>query len=84
MGGFATRLVVGAFFVCGTTGCAWVGRAIDGAGAVGSAFVSELGPWGGPAYTVDSDKLGTGQQAVELRNDSAYCNGEAMDARKRR
>jgi hypothetical protein len=44
----------------------------------------DLGPWGGPAYTVDWNKIGTGEQAILPRNDASYWNGEAMDYRSRR
>lgn len=43
-----------------------------------------LGPWGGPAYTLDTEKIGTGQQAITPRNDAFYQNGEPMDYRSRR
>lgn len=39
----------------------------------------DLGPWGGPAYTLDTDKIGTGEQAIRPRNDNKYMNGEPMD-----
>lgn len=42
------------------------------------------GPWGGPAYTLDWDKVGTGQQALVLQNDSEYWNGEPLDCRTHR
>jgi len=43
-----------------------------------------LGPWGGPAYELDLSKVGTGQEAISLRNDAEYKNGEPMDYKKRR
>ena len=43
-----------------------------------------LGPWGGPAYTLDTEKIGTGQQAISPRNDALYSNGEPMDRRSKR
>jgi len=43
----------------------------------------DLGPWGGPAYTFDSDKLNSGQPAITPRNDNGYWNGEAVDNRRR-
>jgi hypothetical protein len=42
-----------------------------------------LGPWGGPAYTLEMDKVGTGQPAVIPRNDAFYQDGESMDCRSR-
>ena len=44
----------------------------------------DLGPWGGPAYTIDTSLIGTGQQAITPRNDTWYANGEPLDYRKRR
>jgi hypothetical protein len=43
-----------------------------------------LGPWGGPAYTLDFDKIGTGLQAISPRNDAFFQDGEPMDYRTRR
>lgn len=48
------------------------------------AGCNTLGPWGGPAYTLDTDKVGTGQSAISLRNDAQFWNGEPMDYRTRR
>ena len=44
----------------------------------------DLGPRGGPAHTLDTDKIGTGQQAINPRNDAQYWNGQPMDYRNRR
>lgn len=44
----------------------------------------DLGPWGGPTYTLDPAKVGTGQQAITPRNDWSYSRGEPMDYRSRR
>jgi hypothetical protein len=44
----------------------------------------DLGPWGGPAYSLDIDKIGTGQQAITPRNDTSNWNGESTDTRTRR
>jgi hypothetical protein len=44
----------------------------------------DLGPSGGPAYQLDSAKVGTGQQAITPRNDSSYWNGQPMDYRQGR
>jgi hypothetical protein len=38
-----------------------------------------LGPWGGPAYTLEPSQIGTGQDAIVPRNDARYADGEAMD-----
>ena len=43
-----------------------------------------LGPWGGPAYTIDWGKIGSGEQAIVPRNDSSYSNGEPTNYRSRR
>ena len=43
-----------------------------------------FGPWGGPAYTLDPGKIGTGQQAITPRNDGFYSNGYSDDYRTRR
>jgi hypothetical protein len=40
-----------------------------------------LGPWGGPAYSLDSDKFNTGQPAFLPWNDAAHVDGESMDHR---
>ena len=44
----------------------------------------DLGPWGGPAYTLDTSKIGTGQQAITPRDDAQYWNGQPMDNRTHR
>jgi hypothetical protein len=44
----------------------------------------QLGPWGGPAYDLQLDKVGTGGQAIVPTNDAAYCDGQPMDSRTRR
>jgi hypothetical protein len=44
----------------------------------------QLGPWGGPAYDLQFDKVGTGEQAIVPANDAAYWNGQPMDTRTRR
>jgi hypothetical protein len=41
-----------------------------------------LGPWGGPAYTLDPFQIGSGQQAIVPRNDSWFSSGEQMDYRR--
>jgi hypothetical protein len=43
-----------------------------------------LGPWGGPAYTLDTDKIGTGEPAITPRNDGFYAGGEALSYRSHR
>jgi hypothetical protein len=43
----------------------------------------DFGPWGGPSYTLDTDKIGTGQQTITPRNDASYWNGQPMDYRSR-
>ena len=43
-----------------------------------------LGPWGGPAYDLDVNKIGTGEPAISLRNDGEFWNGQPMDCRTRR
>jgi hypothetical protein len=47
-------------------------------------LVSNLGPWGGPAYEIDHDKIGTGEQAIVPRNDELFWDGEPMDLRSDR
>jgi len=47
----------------------------------GCCLVSQLGPWGGPAYDLDYDKIGTGEQAITPTNDPWYMNGEPQDCR---
>jgi hypothetical protein len=42
-----------------------------------------VGPWGGPGYELHTDKIGTGEQAIQPRNDSTYWHGERMDQRTR-
>jgi hypothetical protein len=50
----------------------------------GCRFIDwDLGPWGGPAYRLDSEKIGTGQQAITPRTDASHWNGEAMNVRRR-
>jgi hypothetical protein len=44
----------------------------------------DLGPWGGPAYSLDTGKIGTGQQAITPRNDASSWNGEPMDSHTHR
>jgi hypothetical protein len=44
----------------------------------------DIGPWGGPAYKLDLDTVGTGEQAIVPRNDYSYANGEPLDYRTRR
>jgi len=44
----------------------------------------QLGPWGGPAYDLQIDKVGTGEQAIVPTNDAAYWDGQPMDTRTRR
>jgi hypothetical protein len=61
-------LGLGLFVAANLTGCAWF----------------DVGPWGGPGYTLQSDKVGSGQQAITTRNDSQYWNGEPMDCRTHR
>jgi hypothetical protein len=41
-----------------------------------------LGPWNGSAFQLDTDKIGSGEPAVQKRNDRDYWNGEPMDYRK--
>ena len=40
----------------------------------------DLGPWGGAAYTLDTGKIGSGQQAIIPRNDNQYWDGQPMDS----
>jgi hypothetical protein len=47
-------------------------------GSLSGCGVFNLGPWGGPAYEMDTDKLGTGQQTIVPRTDATYYNGEQM------
>ena len=49
---------------------------------VGCSF--NLGPWGGPAYTLDLDRVGTGEEAINLRNDAYYQDGQPTGYRARR
>jgi hypothetical protein len=53
-----------------------IGLILVAGGPIGCA----LGPWGGPAYTF---KAAGGEQAVELRNDTEYWNGNAMNMRRK-
>jgi hypothetical protein len=50
----------------------------------GCCIVSQLGPWGGPAYDLDYGKIGTGEQAITPTNDAFYMNGEPQDCRTNR
>lgn len=50
----------------------------------GCCLVSQLGPWGGPAYDLDYDKIGTGEQVITPTNDPWYMNGEPQDYRTNR
>jgi hypothetical protein len=43
-----------------------------------------LGPWGGPAYEVDTTKAGSDESSISLRNDAQFWNGQPMDCRTRR
>jgi hypothetical protein len=54
------------------------------AGSSGGCALIDLGPWGGPAYTLDTGRLGSGEPALELRNDSEYIHGQPVDARRNR
>ena len=62
------RLLVLLTIVCQSAGCALI----------------NLGPWGGPAYTLDLGKIGTSDQAIAPRNDASFSSGEPMDYRARR
>lgn len=64
----ARWLTLGLILVIAPAGCRWL----------------DLGPWGGPAYTLDTEKVGTGQQAITPRNDAGYADGQALDCRTRR
>jgi hypothetical protein len=41
----------------------------------------DLGPWGGPAYTLHTDQIGSGRNAILPRNDAQFSNGEPVDYR---
>jgi hypothetical protein len=56
------------FGLLSSSGCAWI----------------QLGPWGGPAYDLQFDKVGTGEQAIVPTNNAAYCDGQPMDTRTHR
>ena len=43
-----------------------------------------IGPWGGPVYTVDPSLIGSGQQAITPRTDSFFANGDPSDNRTHR
>lgn len=43
-----------------------------------------LGCAGAPGYSVDLNKVGTGEQAIEPRNDAQYWDGTPMDQRTRK
>ena len=49
----------------------------------GSGCSINLGPWGGPAYTLDLDRIGTGEPAINLRNDESYQDGQPTGYRSR-
>jgi hypothetical protein len=51
---------------------------------LGGVLLRSITPWGGPAYDIDDDKIGTGEQAFILRNDPFYWNGEPQDLRSDR
>jgi hypothetical protein len=36
----------------------------------------DFAPWGGPAYTLHTDQIGSGRTAITPRNDAQYSNGE--------
>ena len=40
-----------------------------------------VGPRRVPAYTVDMEKVGSGEQAIIPRNNASFWNGEPMDLR---
>jgi hypothetical protein len=42
-----------------------------------------LGPWGGPAYDLDTSKIGSGAAAITPRNDADYSNGDAVNAKRK-
>lgn len=44
----------------------------------------DLGFLGAPGYTLDTDKFGSGQEAIKPGNDSQYWNGQPMDDRAHR
>jgi hypothetical protein len=48
------------------------------------ACETNLRPWGGPAHTLYPDRIGTGEPAIQLRNEASFGNGEAMDCRTRK
>lgn len=50
----------------------------------GCGFCMPLGPWGGPAYTLDTDRIGTGRPAIVPLNDAVTWDGQPMDLRTRR
>lgn len=52
--------------------------------APGCCLVSQLGPWGGPAYDLDYSKIGTGEQVITPSNDEFHINGEPQDCRTSR
>jgi hypothetical protein len=54
------------------------------AAALGGCSDLDLGPWGGSAYQLDTEKVGTGQQTISSRNDAEYWNGQPTDHRPRR
>jgi len=43
-----------------------------------------LGPWGGPAYMLDLNRVGSGEQAIQPRNDDANWHGQPVNLRTRR
>src|SRR5262249_53861059 len=68
MPGAFLRVALLALLTVPQFGCSWLGL--------------PLGPWGGPAYMLDGDKVGSGQQAITPTNDAQHWNGESMDARR--
>jgi hypothetical protein len=63
---------------------AWALAILAGLLASSGCGSFQLGPWGGPAYDLQFDKVGTGQQAIVPTNDAAYWDGQPMDTRTRR
>jgi hypothetical protein len=51
------------------------------AGLASGCCSCDFPSWGGPALSLDSSKIGTGQQAIAPRNDAEYANGEPMNLR---